>query len=313
MTIQTSPLLNATQTAAVLPYPALVAEIGALLGSAAVDVPPRVVQALAGGGVMLVMPATDGRVHMTKLITVTPANAGTGRPTIQGDVVVFDVGTGERLFILDGPVVTARRTAAVSARAAQLLAPNTDGPLLVVGAGVQGLSHVQAFAETLNVREVVVASRSASSAQALAEQARQMGLKASVTNDPNAAMSDCAMIVTCTPASQVVLSAEVQPRHFIAAVGAFKPSMVELSAELCRAVGQRGQVVVDTVDALHEAGDLLQAGMDVAALPTLQDIEQQHASTGRVRKHGPVLFKSCGWAGWDLAAVRVATAQMCSG
>ena len=49
-----------------------------------------------------------------------------------GDIEVFDVATGERLLVLDGPTVTARRTAAVSLLAAQCLAPNPDGPLLVV-------------------------------------------------------------------------------------------------------------------------------------------------------------------------------------
>jgi len=87
------------------------------------------------------MPANDSRIAITKLITFTPANAGSARPTIQGDVLVFDVAIGQRQLILDGPTVTARRTAAVSLLAAQLLAPNQEGPLLIVGAGVQGQAH----------------------------------------------------------------------------------------------------------------------------------------------------------------------------
>ena len=50
----------------------------------------------------------------------------------------FDAVDGRRIGLLDGPTVTARRTAAVSLLAAQRLAPRTDGPLLIVGAGVQG-------------------------------------------------------------------------------------------------------------------------------------------------------------------------------
>ena len=56
------------------------------------------------------------------------------------------------------------------------------------------------------------------------------------------------------------------------------------------------------LDALHEAGDLLQAGIDVALLPTLASVVQQDWS----RPTKPVLFKSCGWGGWDLAAARLA-------
>lgn len=107
-------LLDPAQTAARLPYSALAAEIRRLLGDASVQVPARLVQALPGGGSLFVMPALDANIAITKLITFTPANVGTARPAIQGDVVVFDTETGERVLILDGPTVTARRTAAVS-------------------------------------------------------------------------------------------------------------------------------------------------------------------------------------------------------
>jgi 1-piperideine-2-carboxylate/1-pyrroline-2-carboxylate reductase [NAD(P)H] len=70
-------LLDATQTAACLPYPALVAQIRQVLADAAVQVPERLVQPLPGGGSLFVMPALDRRIAIAKLITFTPANAGT--------------------------------------------------------------------------------------------------------------------------------------------------------------------------------------------------------------------------------------------
>jgi 1-piperideine-2-carboxylate/1-pyrroline-2-carboxylate reductase [NAD(P)H] len=295
-------LLDASQTAARLPFTALAMQIREVLADTRVTVPERLVQPLAGGGSLFVMPATDGRIAITKLITFTPANAGTQRPAIQGDVVVFDVATGERRIIMDGPTVTARRTAAVSLLAAQLLAPNPSGPLLIVGAGAQGRAHLEAFAHGLAVKEVVIASRTAASAQDLAAYARTLGLRASVAADPNAALADCPLVVTCTPASGVVLSALPRDDAFIAAVGAFTPEMVELSPGLCRHCAAQGTIVLDTADALHEAGDLLQAGLDLRTFPALDEIVTGEVEAGG----GPVLFKSCGWAGWDLAAARTA-------
>ncbi len=295
-------LLSPARTAECLPYPALAAEIAALLQDPAVQVPARLVQPLPGGGSLFVMPALDGRLAITKLISYTPANAGTGRPAIQGDVVVFDIATGERRLVLDGPTVTARRTAAVSLLAAQTLAPNPDGPLLIVGAGVQGKAHLEAFAAGLGVKDVRIASRSTASAEALAAHARTLGLQAEVVTNPNAALADCPLVVTCTPASGVVLRAE--PRHdaFVAAVGAFTPRMVELAPELCRHLAELGTVVVDTREADHEAGDLLQARLGVSRFASLGDMLKSNKN----RPVGPVLFKSCGWAGWDLAAARLA-------
>ncbi|MFZ2737460.1 MAG: delta(1)-pyrroline-2-carboxylate reductase family protein [Burkholderiaceae bacterium] len=294
-------LLNPSQTAASLPYPLLAQEISDLLLDDEVQVPPRLVQALPGGGSLFVMPAFDARVAITKLISFTPANAGSGRPTIQGDVVVFDVVSGSRVLLLDGPTVTARRTAAVSVLAAQRLAPQCSGPLLIVGAGAQGRSHLEAFTQCLGVREVLIASGRSESAQALVDHAKTLGLNARTVTDANSAMSDCPLVVTCTPANGVVLQAQPRSDAFIAAVGSFTPKMVELSPALCQHIARYGSVVVDTSEARHEAGDLIQAGLDVVDFDTLKQVLGRPLSAS---KPGPVLFKSCGWAGWDLAAAR---------
>ena len=164
---------------------------------------------------------------------------------------------------------------------------------------------MEVFAEVLGVRQFRIASRSAASAQALVDHARALGLHAEVAHDADAALADCPLAVTCTPASAVVLRALPRADAFIAAVGAFTPQMVELAPALCRHVAACGRIVVDTREAEHEAGDLLQAGIDVSALPSLGDVVRAGQRGGR----GPVLFKSCGWAWWDLAAARLAMAR----
>lgn len=299
-------LLDAEKTALCLPWRALVDEIVGLLADDSVRVPPRLVQALGAGASLFVMPAMDSAVAITKLITFTPANAGTGRPAIQGDVIVFDVATGRRSLVLHGPTVTARRTAAVSALAALRLAPERRGPLLIVGAGVQGKAHLEAFAEMLGVRDVMIASRTPASALLLVAHAEAMGLTATRVHDATAAMADCPLVVTCTPANAVVLSGLPRRDGFIAAVGAFTPAMAELSPALCQHIAAHGSVFLDTADARHEAGDLLQAGLHLTGFATLAEVVRQNIPAPA----GPVLFKSCGWAGWDLAAARAATQRM---
>ena len=303
-------ILSAGDTARALPYSALVAQIEALLRDPSVVVPARTVQALSGGGSLFVMPAADASIAITKLITFIPDNASRGLASIQGDIVVFDVRTGRRIALLDGPTVTARRTACVSLLAAQKLASRTDGPLLVVGAGVQGRAHVEAFHAGLGVQEVWVASASTASAQALVEHAKCLGMRARHITDANAALADCPLVVTTTPAQAVVMHAMPRADAFVAAVGAFTPRMVEWDASICRQLAAQGTLVVDTRDADHEAGDLLQAGLDVAAVPTLGDVvnlTEAWCQSSRKPGSGPVFFKSCGWGGWDLAAARCVT------
>ncbi len=298
-------ILDAGQTAQALPYLPLAHSIRALLLDPSVVVPPRIVQSLVSGGSLFVMPASDRRVAITKLITFVADNPARGLPAIQGDVVVFDAQDGRRLQVLHGPTVTARRTAAVSLLAAMELAPSPDGPLLIVGAGVQGHSHLEAFAQGLGVREVMVASRSQASADALVAHATTLGIQARRVDDADAALRDCPLVVSCTSAQEICLRATPRDDAFVSAVGAFTPRMAEWAPEVCRDIAARGRVVLDTRDADHEAGDLLQAGLDVPACATLADVVQQHARAAqRPANQGPVFFKSCGWAGWDLAAAR---------
>ena len=297
-------ILNAQDTAAALPYQPLADCIKELLQDASVKVPPRLVQPLFSGGSLFVMPASDKLLAITKLITFVADNASRQLPAIQGDVLVFDAVNGKRLCMFDGPTVTARRTAAVSLLAAQLLAPKPNGKLLIVGAGVQGRSHLEAFAQGLGVKEVMVSSRSRASADALVEHATNMGLQAQVVDNADEAMAECSLVVTATSAQQIAMRARPTDDAFVCAVGAFSPRMVEWAPEVCLHMAQHGRIFVDTRDADHEAGDLLQAGLDVSRFASLQDVVQQpHEFTN---KTGPVFFKSCGWAGWDLAAARCA-------
>jgi ornithine cyclodeaminase len=301
----TTAALTPSQTAQALPYPALAQAIEALLQDPTVQVPPRVVQAMAGGGKLLVMPAADSRIAITKLITFVAHNLARGLPAIQGDIVVFNADTGSRIATVDGPTVTARRTAAVSLLAAQKLAPRSDGPMLIVGAGVQGRSHLEAFHLGLGVQEFWVHSRTTASADALVAHAHSLGLKAHRVIDPNAVVADCPLIVSATSAQAVALHTQPCTEAFIAAVGAFTPHMVEWAAPVCQAIHAQGTLVVDTRDADHEAGDLLQAGIDVTQLPSLADlINHTPLWDQQQKRQGPVFFKSCGWAGWDLAAAR---------
>jgi 1-piperideine-2-carboxylate/1-pyrroline-2-carboxylate reductase [NAD(P)H] len=134
-------ILDTQTTAGRLPYPALadsIREVALAMDSGDLHTLPRFALPLQEDGILLVMPACDQDIAITKLVTVHSDNPGHGLPTIQGEVVVMDAATGERLGLLEGGVVIARRTAALSMLAARELAPRPDGPLLVVGARSRG-------------------------------------------------------------------------------------------------------------------------------------------------------------------------------
>ena len=109
--------------------------------------PQRVHMPLGGSGTLLLMPAADDAVAVTKIVSVHPENAASRLPCVQGEVLVMRTEDGERFGLLDGRVLTQRRTAAISLFAAQKLMPrgNDATEMLVFGAGAQAHGHVEAF------------------------------------------------------------------------------------------------------------------------------------------------------------------------
>ena len=300
--------LNAQETAAALPYQALALSIAKTLRDSSAKAPARSVTTLDNGGKLIVMPACDSVLAITKILTLMSgnANAAINLPSIQGDVVVFNAQTGERLALLDAPVVTGRRTAAVSLLAAQALAPNTskEYPMLIVGAGVQGRAHLEAFHDGLGISRFQIYSRTAASADALVEYALSLGLKASRVKDPNAALAECPLCATCTPALDVVMTSITRDDAFITAVGAYTPQMSEWSTDIVQYIHQKGTCWVDSRDAEHEAGDFLTAGLNVTSMPDLGSALTFASEHKKVV--GPVMFNNCGHSLWDLSSAHCA-------
>lgn len=326
-------ILDAASTAACLPYAALADAIAQVLRDARagrVLAPARLVMPMPGPGSLLLMPASNDTITITKMITVHPHNPERGLAAIQGEVVVMDAQTGVRLLALDGPTVTAHRTAAVSLLAARLLAAKPAGDLLLIGAGAQARAHLEAFRLGLGTQRVTIIARSAASAEQLASHARALGMDATALAGGDAAgMADAArsvlphvaLVVTATPAAQPVLpdlalatatAAEVwHPHHFVAAVGAFRPDMAELPPRLCVQAAAADRLYADTlVDLEAEAGDLLQAGIPWSRVRPLQQcVDAARDTLAQATPTSPVVFKSVGSALWDLAACVLALSE----
>ena len=294
-------VLDAREPAVRLPYPEPADSIREVMDGrrdGKLDAPSRVVLSLPEGGNLLVMPAVDDERAITKLVTVYPGNAQRELPTIQGEVVVMEARTGTRLGILDGGAATVRRTAALSLLAARTLARRPDGPLLIVGAGTQARSHLEAFREGLGVSKVLLTSRATERAVSLAEHARSLGMDARVVDGPEEALDEVSLIVTATTNGDPMLPEEVLVGVFIAAVGAFDPEIPELAPGL---VGG-SSVVVDTIEGVREeAGDLIWA-QRAGAFDWKDATQLEDAMLWGESPAEPVVFKSGGHALWDLAA-----------
>lgn len=303
-------ILNAVQTAQVLPYARLVpavAQAALELAAKHIQAPERLVVTIDPASVLLCMPAIGGDLGVTKLVTVHANNAQHGLPVIQGEVIVFEVATGRRLALLDGPTVTARRTAAVTLLGIQTLAPRPPSTVLLIGTGAQAAAHADALVEFFSVAQFWVSGSKLASAQAFcaALQLRhpQVTAIAVTAADLHNALPATDVMIALTTSRTPVIPAHIAPDTLAIGVGAFKPDMAEFPPELLRS----RRIVVDDLDgARHEAGDLIRANIDWTRVSSLSSVLATNSEPGAAL---PV-FKTVGQAAWDLAAARVAVASL---
>ena len=204
-------------------------------------------------GTLLLMPGIgDGGVGV-KLVTITPGNPEADRPLIHAVYVLFDAETQAPVAILDGAALTALRTAAVSGLATRFLARPDAARLVIFGAGVQATAHLEAMRAVRPVERVVIVSRSAGPAEALAERARAAGIASSLGRAD--AVADADLVCTCTTSAEPLFDGRaIAAGAHVNAIGAYQPNTRELDTETIH----RARVVVESrAVAMEEAGDLV--------------------------------------------------------
>jgi 1-piperideine-2-carboxylate/1-pyrroline-2-carboxylate reductase [NAD(P)H] len=313
MTRPTTQIFDAAATARLIPYAALVDA----LKRASIDYaqqritsPERLVVPLNEGGIMLSMPATAPDLAIHKLVNVCASNGPRGLPTIHGQVMAFDADTGETLFILDGPTVTGRRTAAMSMLGVETFTASKPREFLLIGTGTQALNHLQAIGELFPDARVFVKGSAPARAEAFC--AAHRGSAHDLQPLTGATIPDSIdVVIALTTSKQAVYDEAARPGRLVIGVGAFTPAMVEIGA---RTIAASTLFVDDPAGAQHEAGDFIQAGVDWATVGAIASrLENAASASASLSLEKPVVFKSVGCAAWDLAACRVARAVLSAG
>ena len=215
------------------------------------------------------------------------------RNKVRYTVHLFDLATGSPIGIVDAALITTLRTAATAALAAQTFFGDDAGPVAlgVVGSGAEAEAGVRAVAHLLDLKSVRVFSRSAENRSRLAGQLARTGLEANAVDSVREALAGADMVYVATNSGgHVVLRHEdVAQLPFVASIGSTVPPQRELDGEVFL---RAGRVVLDTLDALDESGDLVEArerGFRADAVRLLGDMEP-----GPPDAPGPTVFKSIG-------------------
>jgi len=206
-------------------------------------VTPKAAVLPGGGRYMMSTLAVGPDLIVVKQVTVSPGNPARGLPAINGAIMALDAETGLLRAVLDANWITAVRTAALSAVAARRLADPDSSVLTLVGAGVQGASHLSALAAEYPLREVRVFGRGQANIDRLLAQVRALGLEACQSTDPGDAIDGADIVV-----SSVTLDYDTAP--FLDA-GRLKPGAFAAVTDLMipwLGAAPFGTIVVDDLE-----------------------------------------------------------------
>jgi len=273
-----------------------------LFSSGVTSVPPRTA-ARAPDGLMGVMAGyVPGVALEVKLVSVFPGNHGHGVPSHQALIALFDEKDGTPLALMDGTHITAIRTGGTAAVATRALARQDSSVLAILGAGVQGGSHLDTFPHVRNFKEIRVASRDHAKAAALA--ARHP--KARVAASFEEAVRGADVVACCTDAREpVIRRAWLKPGAHVSSVGGtFGP---ELDPETVAA----GKVFVEWRGAATNAppaGAHELQGLDASTITELGEV-LAGMKPGRTSDHDITIYKSTGHAVEDAATASLVYAR----
>lgn len=248
-------------------------------------------------GQLLLMPSESSEFVGVKLATVAPGNPAAGKDRIQGVYLLMDSATLSPLALLDGTALTTLRTPAVSAAAADHLAPAAVDQLVVFGSGPQAWGHVEALRTVRSIGRVVVVARDRDRATAFATRVASSGIPARVGLPTD--VRDAQIIVCATTSREPLFDGGlVLDDSCSIAVGSHEPHARELDSVLL----SRSQVVVETpAVALREAGDVVipvaEGVLDAGALVPMRLVITGSIAVDHSR---PRVFKSSGMSWEDL-------------
>ena len=262
------------------------------------SVPARTA-ARAPAGLLGAMPGwVAERGFALKAVSVFPGNDALGIPSHQGVITLFDERNGSLLSVMDAEHITAMRTGGGAAVSTRVLARPDARTLTILGAGVQGHSHMATVPLVREFTSIRICSRDAARAAALAA----ADPRCVVVPEFEAAIRGADVVCCCTDAREPITRFEWfdAGTHVTSVGGTFGP---ELDAETMRS----GSVFVEWKGAATNAppaGAHELQGRDPATITEVGEVIAG-LKPGRQREDEVTVYKSTGSGFEDAVVARI--------
>ncbi len=298
---------DAAAVARLCPYDRLVDALALGLREAITSPARMHVDPPGDGSAFLIMPAwqTGGLIGV-KMVSVWPANARAGKPTVTALYNVFSCTDGMPVAVIDGTELTLRRTAAAAALGARLLARKGRLRLAVLGTGALAPEMAQAHASVLDLERITIWGRRPEAAQRVVEVLAARGVAAAAESSLERAVAQADVIIAATTATAPFIKAAwVRPGTHVGLFGAFTAAMAEAEPALLA----KASLFADTrAGVLEKGGEVTQAIQAGVIAPQAIYAELAEMVTGerrwRASESEITVLKSVGFAALDLLAAR---------
>ena len=257
------------------------------------QMPPKVYLDASPNGDFRAMPAKGAGLAILKWVTSFPRNPEAGLPVVMGMICVSSAAAGEPLALVDVRAVTALRTGAVAAVAAQELAREDARTVGMIGCGLHGTWAARCLAAAEYGPGVCFDP----DPEAAGELAGELGWEAGTREDALA----CDVVTCVTPGNEpVVRVGDLRPGMHLNMLGADGPGKAEAEPEAVA----RCEVFCDEWAQASHGGEL--TGAVEAGLVTRDQVAELGAvltgsHPGRSAPDRVTLFDSTGLAIQDLA------------
>ena len=258
-------------------------------------------------GVIELMPTSDGEMYGFKYVNGHPSNMRQGLQTVTAFGLLADVATGYPLMLSEMTILTALRTAAMSALAAKWLAPKDASVMALIGNGAQAEFQALAFRAICGVTEVRLYDIDPAATKKCVKNLAGSGLNLTSCRTPEDAIVGAQIITTVTADKQyatILTDNMVGSGVHINAVGGDCPGKTELHRDILL----RSDIFVEYPPQTRIEGEIQQLAPNHQVTELWQVMTG--AAKGRRDSRAITLFDSVGFAIEDFSALRYVHAQL---
>lgn len=252
-------------------------------------------------GVIELMPISDSREYSFKYVNGHPSNPARGFQTVTAFGMLADVDNGYPTFVAEMTILTALRTAAVSALVAQRLARPDSRVHAMIGTGSQAEFQALAMRGALGVESLRVFDIDPAAMDKFRRNIEPLGFDIEICSSADDAVRGADVITVCTADKQhatVLHDSQVTPGVHLNAIGGDCPGKTELEA----AIVERSTVFVEFEPQTRIEGEVQQMAPDFPVVEFADVVRGMHP--GRTSDDEITLFDSVGFAMADFSALK---------